>query len=436
MSMRYLYLLFLIFCCPLLACANTEPPQPLTLSELIDIALKNNPETKQAWWNANRAAAYVGIAESAYYPQLSARGTANNGRTFKFVNGPDTSYTIIGADLILSMMLYDFGRTSADVTSAKMGLLASDWQTNWTMQKVIVEVMENTYSTLHAQESVKAATTSRNDANNLLYVIKELHHAGLRPISDVYTSQATLAQMQMNVILQEASLEIQKGKLAASLGLSADTPLTLAPLSELPTPAETDLQSLIALAKQQRADLMAKQARLLESIANTERARSGFYPKIGLSGYGGANHAFNDRTQAAQYEIALNIDIPLFSGFETVYQNRRAFAEAQMSAEELAQLELKIALEVLTHSRTLQAAQAMMPHAEENLQSSINAYDGIVERYRAGKDGISEVSNALNQLASARLRYSDVTTRYYVALANLAYSTGTLLQYSEEDICE
>ena len=34
--------------------------RPLSLGELVDVALENQPATKLAWWNAKRAAAAVG----------------------------------------------------------------------------------------------------------------------------------------------------------------------------------------------------------------------------------------------------------------------------------------------------------------------------------------------------------------------------------------
>ena len=101
---------------------------PLTITELVDIALENNPSTQQAWWNANRAAAALGSAKSAYYPKVDVEGIAQNGRDFKFINGPDTDYTILGGDLVLSLMLYDYGARKANVNAAKMSLLAANWQ--------------------------------------------------------------------------------------------------------------------------------------------------------------------------------------------------------------------------------------------------------------------------------------------------------------------
>src|SRR3954466_14150248 len=52
------------------------------LAELIDIAQRNNPETRVAWERARQAAAAVGLSESAYYPFLVASAAAGYDRAF------------------------------------------------------------------------------------------------------------------------------------------------------------------------------------------------------------------------------------------------------------------------------------------------------------------------------------------------------------------
>ena len=144
-----------------------------------------------------------------------------------------------------------------------------------------------------------------------------------------------------------------------------------------------------------------------------------------------------DNANALQYEVTLNFEAPLFTGFEAMYEKRMALADMQLTRKELAQLELDIALEVLTQSRLLQAAQEMMPDAEDELSNSLKAYESVLEIYRAGKESISAVSDVQRQLAAARVRYSDVKTRWLVSIAKLAYSTGTLAPYtSMERLCE
>jgi outer membrane protein len=417
---------------------------PLTLAELIDTALENHPATKQAWWNANRAAAAVGSAKSACYPNISFDATLINGREFKFINGPNTSFTNVGANLYLSMLLYDFGERSANIDMAKYALCAANWQLDWDIQRVMVGVLENTYSTLYAQEVLQASRISLNEAEKVLNAAKELNRTGLTPKTDVYTAQAAFYQMKMDFAEQKASLDIQRGRLAASLGLPATTCFELAPIPDtMPCQQMEQVNILVDIAFQQRADLMAKQARLQESMLNKIKAGASFMPKIFLNGRGGYNKElqrsrFRDENgrrsngnEGMQYDIALNFETPIFNGFDNIYQTRMAYADERISNEELIELQLNIALDVLTHSRNVLAAQEMLPDAAANLNNSQQAYEGVLEKYRAGKEGITEVSYAQQQLAAARIRYSDVKTRLLISIANLAYATGTLAPYME-----
>lgn len=404
---------------------------PLTLSELIDIALENHPSTKQAWWNAKRAAAALGSAKSSYYPSIGLQANAMHGRDFKFINGPDTNYTILGTDVALSLILYDFGERSAATQAAKMSLLAANWQTEWSIQQVLVQVLENAYNTFHAREVYQAALISLRESEVVCDAARELNRAGLVPVTDVYTSQANLFHMKIEMARQKALLDIQMGKLAASLGLPPDTCLEIASIDQVPIPTQVEISALIDLAFKQRADLMAKQARLAETLVRQKQTSNSYGPKFVLGARGGTDHAIHDKAHGAHYEVSVNFEFPLFTGFDAMYQKRMAFADSKISMEELAELELDISVEVLTHSRTLEAAQEILPDADEYLKNSIKAYEGVLEKYKAGKERMTELSIAQQQLAEARVRYSDVKTRWLVSLAQLAYSTGTLAPYME-----
>ncbi|MCE5317772.1 MAG: TolC family protein [Parachlamydia sp.] len=403
------------------------PDRPLTLADLASIALENHPSTRQAWWNAQRAAAALGSARSVSYPKLDFTAYGANGREFKFLKGPDVTYTQVGADLALSLLIYDGGVNAADVQAACQALSAAGWEADWNIQKVLLKVLENGYAFLHAQEVLAAARLSTQDAEKMQHYAKELNKAGLSPVSDLYSSQATLSQMKLDLAEKTSQFDIARAKLAASLGLPSETVLTLAPLAPLPE----QTRALLALAQCQRADLLAKQARLAESNALYVKAQADRRPTITFAGIGGMNHAIHDKAKGAQYRISLNLSYPLFDGFETMYQNRLAYANTQLSLEELAELQLDISLEVLSASRSLEAAQVMLPEAEINLQNALKAYEGSLETYQAGKEGIAVLSYAQRQLAEARVRFSEVKTKWLVALVRLAYATGTLSPYLE-----
>ncbi len=59
-----------------------NPRKTYNLAQLIDIAERNNPETRAAWERARQAAAAVGLSESAYYPFIVASAAAGYDRAF------------------------------------------------------------------------------------------------------------------------------------------------------------------------------------------------------------------------------------------------------------------------------------------------------------------------------------------------------------------
>lgn len=403
-----------------------ESSQPLSFSELIDIGLENHPKTKVAWWNAKRSAAIVGVAKSAYYPDLYINTNAVHGRDFKYVNGPDTNFTIVQADLALSMLLYDFGERDADVCSAKMALLAAQWDIDFTMQKVMIGILESAYLLAYEEEVLASTSASLKDADMMLDVAENLFQSGLNPVSDVYIARSARALMRIELAKRKSLVDIQRGKLATSLGLPIETPVQLAPF-EVPTNSEKiKLDQLLLLAENHRADLMRKRARVAEAAFFREKIQSKYKPKLSLGAKGGYDHAFGDGANGAHYQILLNFDVPLFNGFSNSYENKAAYADVRIEEEDAADLELDIALDVLTFSKSVEASEEMLFYADENLQSAKKAYEGTLDKYQIGEESIIELNTAQKQLAEARVIYSEIKSRLLVSIANLAYATGTL----------
>lgn len=396
-----------------------------TLAELLNTALSNNPETRITWWNAERAAASLGSAKSAYYPQIALNANVQHGHEFQFIGGPDVNFTTLRADIIFTFLLADFGERAANVQAQMKALEAAGWQSDWAIQKVMAKVFENSYATIAAQDTLEALRLSLQDAKKMLDTSTDLNRAGLSPISDVYSSKAALAQIEIEVAQQKAQLDIQRANLATTLGLDIETPLSLYPIEALTIPSDK-LCELIFLARETRQDLMAKRARVAEAIARKAKTAAQYNPKITFNGRGGADHTIHDNASAAQFQIGLNFDMPLFTGFDDIYQNRMALADVKISEQELLQLELDISLEVFSQSRLVESTKVMLQYAKENFDNARKAFEGALEKYHAGKERIAEVSIALRQIINARVRYSEIHSKHLIAVANLAFATGTL----------
>lgn len=398
---------------------------PLSFSEMIDIGLSNNPKTKQAWWRAKQKEGLVGIAKSAYYPDIGLNTTIINGRDFKFINGPDTNYTTLRADLALSMMLYDFGDRQASVCSAKWALIAAKWDEDFTIQLVIVKILENAYRLAYEEEVFQASLLSLADAEKMVDASEKLFHSGLNPISDIYISKSALAEMQIESVKRKNLVDIQRFRLAASMNVPFETPLPVEPLSA-PTIGDLHLKELLLLAEYQRADLMQKRAEVQSSSFFYEKIKSEARPRLFFAGRGGYDYAVADKSHGAHYQVILNFDVPLFNGFQFSAQNQTAYAKIQETEQELTDLKLNAALEVLTLAKSVEAGKEMLFYAEKNLENAKKAYDGTMDKYQIGDKSIAELMNAQKQLADARILYSDIKTQILIFIANLAFATGTI----------
>lgn len=413
--------------------AETDFTVPLTIPGLVDIALTNNPETSTAWWNAQRAAAATKVAFSAYYPNIQVQGNVMHGREYKFLNGEQTNYTESNIGFVVYYLLYDFGERNANNEAARAALCATNWQSDWSMQKVMNDVINSTYVYLNAQELMISRLQSLQDAQVTLDAAEELYRAGLKSVTDLFAVKATISDMKMQLSQQKADVDISRGKLAANLGIGFDVQFSVAGLPEpQPNPClEKDLNHLLTLAQQQRADLMAKRAILMEKNALVVKASKAYYPKISFLGDTGCKRYWHDRTNGFNYNVGLYLEAPLFDGFESIYKNRIAYSDMRISETELEQLELDIALEVLTYSRLFESAQETLQLSHENLRNSIQSYEGVLEKYKAGTQSIFDLMAAQKQLADARIRHSDAKTRWYRSIAQLAYATGSLMTNTE-----
>lgn len=406
---------------------------PLTIPELVDIAFRNNPETRTAWWNAQRAAAASAISTSSYYPQVGFRANVAHGRDYKFPNGQETNYTSVGGDFVLSYLLYDFGERRANGDAARAALSAANWQSDFVLQKVLYNVVYNIYTFLNSQETLLARQASLADAQSSLSSANELFRSGLRSITDVYTLQATVSDLQIGIALQTAETDIARAKLAASLGIDVNSPLNVAPLPDpqLDQESKREIECLIALAHQQRADLMAKHADLQQKVALKEKTRSSCLPKLRFNGDTGYKRYLHDSSNGFNYNVGINLDVPLFNGFESTYQNRIAYNDIKITESELERLQLDIALEVLTYYSWFQAAQEILKFAGENLQNSLKTFEGVLDKYKAGTQSIFDLIASQKQLADARIKHGDAKTRWYRSLAQLAYATGSIMPHTE-----
>lgn len=400
--------------------------EPMTIPEMVDIALCKNPQTRNSWWQVRSSVDRVGIQQSNYYPNLSLVGQLTRGGDMGIVNGAGQTMFNSGANLVLNYLLMDCGERKYSVEAAKAALVATQWQNDWVLQSVMQKVISSAYSVLKEEEALAARLASYEESQEALEAVEELYRNGLKAISDVYTIKASINDMQIKIAVQKAAIDIAKGGLLTSMGSDIDETIEVKKLED-PRMIQTEgIHCLVAMAKEKRADLMERRAKLDQSRASYASVWANSLPKVNATVSGGYNQDFHHHDRNSQYQGFLSLDFPLFTGFQATYERHAAYAETQMAESQLEQLELDIALEVLTYSRQFQAAQEVLSIAYENVDNSFKSYEGVLEKYKLGKDSIFDLTDAQTQLVDARLILAHAKIEWYRSLAQLAYATGTI----------
>ena len=151
-----------------------EPNRRYSLAELIDIAQRNNPETRVAWEQARRAALAVGLDESEYAPQVSIDVIGGYQRTplpipntvipaGYFVSDSREVFPV----LALKWLLFDFGRREGQDQAARANSFVANVTFTGVHQKLAFTVSRAYFSLGAARGRLSAARRALAAAETL-----------------------------------------------------------------------------------------------------------------------------------------------------------------------------------------------------------------------------------------------------------------------------
>jgi outer membrane protein len=404
-------------------CTAKPGSAPLTLTEVVDYALCNNPQTRLAWANARAQAAAVGVAESAYLPSLSL----NAERSRNSIDDAGVAYYQKSASLGVSYLIYDFGGRAANLESARQVMTAVAATQDAALQSVFLAAVQAYYQSYATRAAVDAAAEAERAASESLKAATARHRIGTATSADELQAQTAAAQATLTRIQAEGNARTALGILANAMGLDAQETPALVPPTEAAPDAdfERNLDTLIAAAKRTRPDLMAAEAQVAAARADIDAARAAGRPSIAVSASQGySNPALNG--SARNGSIGVTLTVPLFTGFATTYRVRGAEAQLAARTAQRDQLSRQVSLDVWRSYYALTTALQSV-RASGDLLASATASEGVARgRYKAGAGSILDLLSAQSALASARLQNIQALFDWRIAKAALAQAMGQL----------
>ncbi len=416
----------------------------VTLSECLKIALENNRNRSISRASVAIAEAQYKQVQSAYWPRLNVNilayrmdedpnyvfpretssytieGMAPVPMTVQ-VDIPEKDIKLMDRDSIFSSLditypLYTGGKRDAVSKQARIGIQAAKVSARKTDLEVIYDVKRMYFGAVLAEKLQTLGRQTLDRFKVTLDLTERLYQTGsgtvkktdfLRTKVIVATLQAMLEELSSNEALARAAL-------INTIGLDWDTDLVPAE-KEIPfEPFKGDLKKLVTNAYQFNPDWEKLQLALEAAEAGTKKARSGYFPVIAL--LGSLSHIDNSYDKGRvtdenvdSWSLGLSLNLPIFSGFQTVHAVREAKMrleklkhERVLFREGLALMVKGSLLQVERAKGQVESTREALTVASENRKLNVRAYQNeLVET---------------QELIEAQLMESFIKGRYLKAL--------------------
>ena len=314
-----------------------------SLTDVVDLALKNNPTTRESWANAQAAANEYGSARGARYPTLNGSvnlAGASTGSAFGGGGGGNGSSVVIDTTgsntravgavggltraqitpaFSLSYLVFDMGGRAATIESAKQNAVALNLGHNAAINDVVLQVESALFSYLATVALRDAELTALKEAQADTANAEARLRVGVGTLQDVLQARTELAQARLQLVTLEGTLLSSRATLAAAMGLPANTRFEIPAISTCDSVAKVaaSVDTLINRAITTRPDLAQARAAAAQLAAQIRVARSAGYPSLTLSSIQSVTRSVEGASSAngLNASFVLGLQIPIFNGY-------------------------------------------------------------------------------------------------------------------------
>jgi outer membrane protein TolC len=400
----------------------------LSLADVVDLALQNNPSTKESWAQARAAADVYGSDRGRLFPTVGIGVGVTQSSNLTTAARSNQQRAQYGPSLSLSYTVLDFGGRSGTIDVARQTAIAADLTHNATVENTILDVEAAAFGYLSTRSQRDAQQSAVDLAKAALDEANERHRVGLATIADVLQAQTAESQAELQLETLEGTLQIARGSLAVAMGVPANTAF------DIPAPPATDsvhfvaesIDTLIALAVRNRPELETARAQSAAAASAIRVARSAGLPALALTGTGASNGSNIPNFAGQTYSVNLGVQIPVFTGFSNHFDVQAASEQYQAALARTAATKQQVIQQVFTSYYTLRTSTDRVRTSRSLLASATQSETVARERYREGVGSIVDLLIAQSALANARAQEVDARWQWRAALAQLAHDVGVL----------
>jgi len=412
----------------------------VTLTGVIGMALKANPDLRSATERIRIADATLERARAEFYPKLSlseafidtnlagfALPVELNQRRVNLSQNLNRSGFVgdFSTFVTLQQNIYSGGRRTAEAVSADEQRRGAAFTLAAVRNEMVFRVAEAYYRLLQASELLNSRMAAVHQVERQLALARSRYDNGTAVRSDVLSVEVRLAEVQEALITARNQRELTWAILENVTGCRLPHDLTCR-VEPAPWSARVDaVESAIAEAVARRPELGASLSEVRGAAQLVEAARSGKRPSLDFIG-SFSTWSISHNSGGDGLFVGVIASINVFDGHRTKAQVCRALAQVRELEAKHQRMLLDIELEVRQAYLSLRDAEERLQVASQAITLADESVREIENRYHDGKATITQLIDAQVAATDARVRRSNAAAAVEIARVGMERVLGRL----------
>ncbi|MCP4120020.1 MAG: TolC family protein [Desulfobacteraceae bacterium] len=416
--------------------AVAEEKRVLTLEWAKATALLNNPDLGAAKERTLQALELVNQARAAYLPSIS-HTTSWQYTEATGEGSPAFDENQYANRLSVTQVLFNGFLTRYATLSARAGVKMSREGEQDARRLLIWNVSQGFLNIQLARENMAIARSDMEYNTALAREAGAKLKAGTGSLSDHMNFEIRVNSARASLIEAKQSYREALFALYALMGETIPGDVDAIEIEGLnpdrgAVPLDPDSRIMAAL--ENRPDLKQDRLALEQADAEVEKAKSGFYPELTLTGAYGSDGSWEevgDRDELGA-SLGLKLNFNLFAGGATRSKVSQARSGKREKEKDLEKARIDAISDVRASFTSVVSAGEQLTLQETNVELVTRTRDLVEKEYRAGQVSLVRLNEAQNTLVASRGELAKARVSLALALEQLDYYTGKNIGKWEE----
>lgn len=402
---------------------GVQAQEKWTLRACIDYAIDHNIEIKQRELTVESSEIDLNTSRNSRLPNLSAGASEslNFGRSQSPSTGIYEQNKSASTNFSVSSSIPVFSgfRIRNGIKSGELNLMAATESLKKAKENLELQVAALYLDVLFKKEILKVFTEQVNLTRVQVERTEILVQSGKVPQSQLYDIRAQLAKDELNAVTAGNDVTLSLLNLTQALNIEHSNGFDIVE----PQPGDVIAENLASIlppdyiyrtAVEIKPHVLEAEYRLEGSRADMKTVQGRYWPTVSLSlSYNnGFSHILNsgyiNNTIGHQLKnnmreaVGLNINVPIFTRYETRNQVRQARLTTDSRGLDLDNVKLVLFKEIQQAYQSAVASQSKYTSTEKALLATQEAFKYAEERYGVGKATAYELNDAQTRLLSSR----------------------------------